>query len=276
MTNEITITLPLASAAPIVTIKNNAVVADSRNVAAYFGKQHAHVLRDIDDLILAAPEAASNFGVCSYQSVEGGRSYRAFDMTRDGFKLLAMGFTGAKALQFKLRYIAQYNLMETELKRIATPVLSEEFAQIVTKLVEMMRQRIELMGQQTQLLVSLVEERKEQVRITTCHGRRVAAKELEGRENVGQQIQPRSRTPVARSTMTMDAWASIYDLHLTPSMISKLGWSMRKLYEQRGVCPNRKVRKTYNLSKWFRTRRLVKTYRRDLLDEAARSLGIVA
>ncbi|QRM56912.1 Rha family transcriptional regulator [Sinorhizobium sp. BG8] len=82
---------------PIVTIKNNAVVADSRNVAAYFSKQHAHVLRDIDDLISSAPEAASNFGACVYQAVEGGRGYRFFDMTRDGFSLLAMGFTGEKA-----------------------------------------------------------------------------------------------------------------------------------------------------------------------------------
>lgn len=46
----------------------------------------------------------------------GVRHYRAFDMTRDGFALLARTFTGEKALYFKLRYIEQYNAMEEEPK----------------------------------------------------------------------------------------------------------------------------------------------------------------
>jgi hypothetical protein len=44
-----------------------------------------HVLRDIDALIESAPEASSNFGLCPYQAVAGGRMYRSYDMTRDGF-----------------------------------------------------------------------------------------------------------------------------------------------------------------------------------------------
>ncbi len=137
---------------PIVTIKNNAVVANSRDVAAYFGKEHFNVLQDIDALIKAAPEAELNFQVCSYKSVEGGRSYRAFDMTRDGFTLLAMGFTGKKALQFKLRYIAQFNAMEAEQRArelegpasvdnlvskrpgVATPVWSDKLRSIINLL----------------------------------------------------------------------------------------------------------------------------------------------
>lgn len=125
MTNETT---------PIVTIKNNAVVANSRDVAAYFGKHHHHVLRDIDALIEQAPAIASNFG-----SIEidvkvgfGTRKDRAFDMTRDGFTLLAMGFTGKKALQFKLRYIEQFNAMEEELKArpvVTTPVIPTNFVE---------------------------------------------------------------------------------------------------------------------------------------------------
>lgn len=83
---------------PVVTIKNNAVVANSRDVAAYFEKRHDNVLRDIDALIAMSPEAVLNFEFCSYQAAEGGRSYRSFDMTHDGFTLLAMGFTGKKAV----------------------------------------------------------------------------------------------------------------------------------------------------------------------------------
>ena len=44
------------------------------------------------------------------------RPQRGFELTRDGFMLLAMGFTGAKALQFKLAYIAKFNAMEAELR----------------------------------------------------------------------------------------------------------------------------------------------------------------
>lgn len=103
---------------PIITIKNNALVTSSYDLAKYFEKSHKHVLRDIDELIEMEPLCAPNFGLSS-KTIEmpngGTRSYRAFDMTRDGFTLLAMGFTGKKALGFKLAYIQQFNAMEAQL-----------------------------------------------------------------------------------------------------------------------------------------------------------------
>ncbi len=105
MTNETT---------PIVTIKNNAVVANSRDVAVYFCKRHDNVVRDIENLL---EQGVLNFEETPYVHEQNGQTYRSFDMTRDGFTLLAMGFTGKKALQFKLRYIEQFNAMEAELKR---------------------------------------------------------------------------------------------------------------------------------------------------------------
>jgi Rha family phage regulatory protein len=85
-------------------------------VAAFFGKDHKHVLRDITDLIADAPSIALNF-----EPIEiavkvgfGTRMDPAFDMTKDGFTLLTMGFTGAKALQFKLAYIAAFNELEAK------------------------------------------------------------------------------------------------------------------------------------------------------------------
>ena len=93
--------------APIITIKNNAAITNSSHVAEYFGKTHAHVLRDIDALILMEPSCASNFGFTLTETAmpKGGtRKDRAVNMTRDGFTLLAMGFTGKKALGFKLQY----------------------------------------------------------------------------------------------------------------------------------------------------------------------------
>lgn len=116
MTNENTAIVPL------VTVKDGKVFANSRDVAEHFGKRHDNVLRDIAALIEMEPTTNLNFEECSYKASEGGRSYRAFDMTRDGFTLLAMGFTGAKALQFKLAYIAAFNEMEAKLKT-STPAL---------------------------------------------------------------------------------------------------------------------------------------------------------
>lgn len=107
---------------PIVTIKNNAVVANSRNVADYFGKAHRSVLLAIDSLMKShVIEGMHGFMQTSFVNAQNGQTYRAFDMTRDGFTLLVMGFTGKKALEFKLRYIEQFNAMEAELKAQAQP-----------------------------------------------------------------------------------------------------------------------------------------------------------
>lgn len=89
----------------------------SRIVAECFEKQHKHVLRDIDELKKDVP----NFGLMFYEIQEPdsyGRLQRVYQMNRDGFSLLAMGFTGDKAMEWKLRYIAAFNEMEAELKRI--------------------------------------------------------------------------------------------------------------------------------------------------------------
>lgn len=82
---------------PIVTIKNNTVVANSRDVAAFFGKNHNEVVRRIGEL---REMGISDFAETFSTNPQNKQTYRAFDMTRDGFTLLAMGFTGKKALAF--------------------------------------------------------------------------------------------------------------------------------------------------------------------------------
>ena len=81
-------------------------VTSSRIVAEYFGKQHHHVVRDIRTLFSQKPdlERNANFGECSETiNLANGatRQVPFFWMDRKGFSLLAMGFTGAKALDFK-------------------------------------------------------------------------------------------------------------------------------------------------------------------------------
>lgn len=122
-----TIAVALTST-PTVYAKNGAVYASSRDVAAFFGKQHKNVLRDIEALIEDAPSCALNFELTSLRVAmpRGGfRDEPAFDMTRDGFTLLAMGFNGKPALAFKLRYIEEFNRMDAQLRAPVQPVLPD-------------------------------------------------------------------------------------------------------------------------------------------------------
>lgn len=104
---------------PIVANKAGQIVANSRDVADFFDKRHDHVLADIRRL---GEAGVPDFRETPYKHPQNGQLYRSFDMTRDGFALLAMGFTGSAALQFKLRYIEAFNAMEAQLKA-AAPVL---------------------------------------------------------------------------------------------------------------------------------------------------------
>lgn len=96
------------------------LTTSSREVSVKFEKEHSKVLRSIDDLISEKPFLDSlNYFIPTEYSVDGNnRKYKEYLMTRDGFTLLAMGFTGTKSLDWKLEYIAAFNCMETELKRI--------------------------------------------------------------------------------------------------------------------------------------------------------------
>lgn len=95
----------------------------STDLARHFGKRHDDVLRTIRNLLpQLSAEHLRNFAEASVE-VESGNgakaSYPAYRLTRDGFTLLAMGFTGKKALAFKLAYIDAFNRMEAELQKPA-------------------------------------------------------------------------------------------------------------------------------------------------------------
>jgi Rha family phage regulatory protein len=103
----------------IVTVSdNNTLTTTSKNISEVFGKQHRNVVQSIDNLL---PDLPSEWGVLNFQQgyytmpETGNQQHRMFNITRDGFTLLAMGFTGKKALTFKLAYIDQFNKMEQAL-----------------------------------------------------------------------------------------------------------------------------------------------------------------
>ena len=106
----------------LVTSYNGVLVADSLEVADRFGKRHADVLRTIDGLItevatqncVTNAEPESYFIPSDYQN--RGKTYKKYLLTRDGFSLLVMGFTGPAALHWKLLYIEAFNKMEQALR----------------------------------------------------------------------------------------------------------------------------------------------------------------
>lgn len=116
----------------LVEMINGQVTTTSREVVEVFGKSHQHVLRDIDGLVkqiggvqnwtdpstvgVIKNEQTPIFTEETYIHEQNHQEYRQVRMNKDGFTLLAMGFTGSKATQFKLRYIQAFNEMEEMLR----------------------------------------------------------------------------------------------------------------------------------------------------------------
>lgn len=104
----------------LVTMYNHQLVTDSRQVAEHFGKQHKHVLEAIENIKAENSAVTKLFYETTYQAGTG-KNYKMYLMNRDGFSLLVMGFTGAKALEWKLKFLEAFNAME---KAIKTPQIT--------------------------------------------------------------------------------------------------------------------------------------------------------
>ena len=104
-------------------------------VAERFGKQHKHVLDSIENFKkeIGTADFSALFILSSYKA-SNGKINPEYLMTRDGFTLLAMGFTGREALKFKLAYIEAFNKMEEALKN-QTPALPTTYKDALIALV---------------------------------------------------------------------------------------------------------------------------------------------
>ena len=97
----------------ILSTQNGEPVASSGDVAKRFGKEHKHVLAAIRQLLVAENSATKFFHETEFEY--RGQKFPEYLMNRDGFSLLAMGFTGKEAVQWKLKYIEAFNQMEKQL-----------------------------------------------------------------------------------------------------------------------------------------------------------------
>lgn len=91
-------------------------VTTSLIVAEVFGKEHNKVCRDIENLSCSEQFRVANFGEATFENSKTGQLHKMYEMTKDGFSFLVMGYTGAKAGEFKERFIAEFNKREAMLK----------------------------------------------------------------------------------------------------------------------------------------------------------------
>lgn len=100
----------------LVVMRRKEAMTTSMIVAEAFGKKHDYVLKAIDKvmgrLVKKNERQSQKMFFESEEKANDGQMHRMFYMNRDGFTLLAMGFTGEKAFEFKLKYIAAFNKME--------------------------------------------------------------------------------------------------------------------------------------------------------------------
>lgn len=100
---------------------NGQKMVSSRDVAENFEKEHKDVIRAVENIKAQNCALTSMFFKTTYTAGTG-KAYPMYLMNRDGFSLLAMGFTGSKAMEWKLKYIQAFNAME---RKLTTPESDE-------------------------------------------------------------------------------------------------------------------------------------------------------
>lgn len=154
----------------LVIMKDRQAVTSSLNVAENFDKQHKHVLEAIDELVGVVENSADLFYEDTYIHPQNKQEYRVIYMNRDGFTILAMGFTGKKALQFKLMYIDAFNQMEEHIKQqLDTSNLSPELQFMNSVVQSLAKQELE-----TKRVETKVDHITEIVALNTTDWRREA------------------------------------------------------------------------------------------------------
>lgn len=132
----------------LVIMKNQQAVTSSLQVAEAFEKNHKDVLEAIRDKMSTAENSAllEMFYEDTYVAGNGKRN-KMYYMNRDGFTFLAMGFTGKKADEFKLKYIEAFNQMENSIKaQLELPTTPQGILKLVMQNVDESNQKVEELG----------------------------------------------------------------------------------------------------------------------------------
>lgn len=113
-----------------VQIKDNQVFTTSETVAKVFGKRHDNVIRDIRAILKECDEDFTklNFEVCfRINGLQNGKPQPYYELTKNGFMLLVMGYKSKKAMKIKIAYIQAFDYMAEELTEGATKLLDQYY-----------------------------------------------------------------------------------------------------------------------------------------------------
>jgi len=112
-----------------IQVINDKPMVSSRDVAKAFSKNHFHILRTIKAMEITSDFRASNFG-CSNYSTTQGKIKSEFLMTKDGFLMLVMGFTGKQAFKIKEEFINEFNKIDRKLRHVREELLPKLISRI--------------------------------------------------------------------------------------------------------------------------------------------------
>ncbi|NNV08071.1 hypothetical protein ETC03_17475 [Geobacillus sp. MMMUD3] len=121
----------------LVFIDNNRVVTDSLTVAECFGKEHKHVLRDIEVQLEKLKEAGeeewgvTNFGQTQYQHPQNKQWYKKYLLTEEAFTLVAFAYITPEAMKMKVRFIEEFKRMKEELQKRQQPLQPKTQAEML-------------------------------------------------------------------------------------------------------------------------------------------------
>lgn len=192
--------------------ENNQVLTNSLLVAKEFGKVHAKVMRDIENLNCSEEFRLANFGNSSFKN-EQGKEFPMFTMTKDGFSFLVMGYTGKKAATFKEAYIKAFNQMENAIRSLVKPMSQLEVLQMTVNQMVEQEKRLssveKLAMEQKERLDKMEQEQADNAK---------ALLEVELSDNKVPEVTMRNKirklvNQYSRATNTkqQDVWHNIYD-----------------------------------------------------------------
>lgn len=191
--------------------QNDQVLTNSLLVAEKFGKEHSDVLKAIDALVCKMSENQCK-GYFSDSSVEivqpngGVRHSRVVVMNRDGFTLLVMGFTGKKAMNFKIEYIAAFNAMEKALKEQQKPMSEIEILVHSAQAMLDQSRRIENVEKRLDAMEQEREENGKLLLSVSVSSEKVP--EISLRDRIRQLV---NRYASATNTKQQDVWHKVYE-----------------------------------------------------------------
>lgn len=200
--------------------QNNQALTNSLLVAEKFGKNHSDVVRAVDNLLEKANssdfqcDAKMDVHKMFYSYAEdvpqpngGLKPAKRYVMNRDGFTLLTMGFTGKKALKFKLEYIAAFNAMETVLKEQQKPLSAVQMFALQANINLEHEQRLSNVEQKLEALAREREENTTQLLSVSVSVENVP--EMSLRDKIRQLINKYSSVT---NINQRDVWHKVYEL----------------------------------------------------------------